>query len=187
LEVDQRGADLLLRERVCDLRTSSPTPLVDTRYPAAFLRAISGGTREARLVRRDDVVTYVQPKRWEAKGARLGDAASDPLPREPADPRVVDADRDGHPGLTVRIGGLVSGDLRVVSRGWTALRGELVAPGRIEGRVRWRTEQRILQSTNGLLSHQPNPTPHPDPDRSWFRMVRLPDGAGCDMAQRAEE
>lgn len=180
LDLHQEGPVLALSEHVCDLRTRSPTPFVSTHYPKAFLTALSGNRREARLeAAPEGGYRFVQPKAWDVKGVQLDDPEQDPLPEDGEDPRLEDPDADGHPGLTVRIKGIASGDIRVVSKGWTALEGRVESTERIEGRVAWRTEQRIVSTTNGLLSHQPKPEPHPDPERSWFRMVRVGSDTSC--------
>lgn len=176
VEVARSGQDLTLRETVCGLETSSPTPFVRTTYPRPFQRAVSGNVRKGRLEREGDRIWLKLPRAWTTKGADLG--RHDTLPDDPADPRLTDADGDGEPGLTVRIDGLVSGEVRVVTRGWTSARLR-VAPDRLEGPLTWSTKQRVLTVSNRLLFHQPTTAPHPDPKRSWFRMLRLPPGSTC--------
>lgn len=187
LEIEQKGPDLRMKERLCELETENPIPTVSTEYPAAFIRALSGATRQAHLERDDEGhLLFVQPRLWKVDGVKTVDVAALKLPTSSEDPSVLDPDSDGHPGLTVRVNGIVSGDVRVVSKGWTSLKAELSDPSRIQGEVRWHTEQRILETTNGLLDHQPNPSPHPDPKRSWFRMVRVEGSAGCEAARGAQ-
>lgn len=180
LDLDQQGPELEMTEEICALRTSSPTPVVHTKYPEAFLSALSGNSRRARLVRdAQGNVLFRQPKTWDAKGMRLDDVASEQLPERGTDPRVFDADGDGQPGLTVRVEGLVNGDVRVVTRGWTVLEGRVGSADRIDGLVRWDAEQQVLEATNPLLSSRPSTAPHPDGSRSWFRMVRVSSDTGC--------
>lgn len=181
LDLHQVGARLRLVEHICDLKTSSPTPLVSTKYPKAFVTALSGKKRWAQLVRdRDGGIRFRQPKMWSTQGLRLSNVVREKLPDDAQDPRVYDADGDGEPGLTVRVGGMVSGDVRVVSRGWTALNGRLDGAAQIEGRIRWQTEQRVVGATNGLLGNPPTTVQHPDPARSWFRMVRVSKKTTCE-------
>lgn len=182
VEIRQKGRELELTQTVCRLETSSPTPFVKTVYPPAFLRALSGSARRGRLERRGDATWLVLPRAWEVKGASL-DAVTAPLPESADDPRVVDGDGDGAPGLTVEIAGLVTGLVRVVTRGWTAGAGRVdpstSPPSEIAGRIRWWTDQRVVAVTHSLLAHRPKTEPHPDPRRSWFRLRRLPPGATC--------
>lgn len=192
LELHQVGSELDLGpERVCSLDTSDPTPFVSTEYPPAFLEAVDGGHRRARLERNENgMLRFVQPGSWKIDGAALA-APEEPLPRTLEDPRLRDPDRDGQPGLTIRVNGIASGDLYVVSRGWTELLGAFRSDGTIRGRVRWRTEQSVVGVTNGILDHQPNPSPHPDPNRSWFALVPVAHDTTCaallDRASRIEE
>lgn len=182
VEINQDGRDLELTQTVCRLNTSSPTPFVKTMYPAAFRRALSGSARRGRLEKRGPSTWLVLPRSWEVKGARL-QAVTAPLPEAADDPRVIDADGDGAPGLTVEVVGLVSGLVRVVTRGWTSGSGRLDPGGdrplEISGPIRWWSDQRVVAVTHHLLSHKPKTEPHPDPKRSWFRLRRLPPGATC--------
>ena len=179
IDVSQDKAQLRLSETMCELSTSSPTPLVRTVYPQAFLNALSGNIRRAQLIREENRTRFIQAQAWDAHGTRLTNISTDPLPTLEKDPRVIDEDEDGFPGLTVHITGLVGGKVRVVTKGWTALEGELISNNRIEGYVRWFTEQRILSATNSLLKSPPRTSPDKDPTQSWFRMIRPSSDTTC--------
>lgn len=188
LRVEQRGRTIRLTdERLCALSTSSPTPFVHTRYPKAFLTAMSGGSRMARLeTGTAGRVRMIQPRSTEVRGAKLG-GVDEPLPVEPEDPRVIDPDGDGHPGLTVRVEGLARGELHLVTRGWTRFDAELRADGTLSGPLAWSTEQQVLGVTHWMLKDPPASRPHPDPDRSWYGLVPLPTPLPCaQVAARAE-
>ncbi len=178
VRIKQSGEKLDLLETLCTLETSDPSPMVKTRYPDAFIAALSGNRRSARLKTGPDGFRFVQDKTWTVHGAEIlnqGDA----LPTDASDPRVRDDDGDGAPGLTVQVSGIVSGQLRVVTRGWTALDARVHEADRVQGRVQWGTEQRVLGVTHWLLDHQPRLRPHPDQDRSHFALVRLPEATTC--------
>lgn len=178
-DLERDGAKLQLTETVCSLRTSSPTPFVKTTYPPSFQRAVSGNVRRARVEEASGQRWFVLPRAWTAQGARLQDVARDPLPADANDDRLYDADGDGAPGLTVRVDGMVGGEIRVVTRGWTSARVPLRSADLIEGPLAWFTDQSVVDVTNRLLAHQPTTAPHPDTRRSWFRMIRLRAGATC--------
>ncbi|QDG54143.1 hypothetical protein FIV42_26395 [Persicimonas caeni] len=111
-------------------------------------------------------------------GANL-DAEADKLPRKKSDPRVIDGDKDGHPGMTVRVSGLIDGELYLLQKSWDRLWGKMLGDGRIVGRIKWRTEQVVLDSTSRLLGDPPESKPHPDPKQSYFRMKRVTAQTSC--------
>ena len=85
--------------------------------------------------------------------------------------------------MTIKVSGIVSGDIRVVQRSWTELESTSVSTDRIEGNVRFGNEQVILDATASMLKTPPNATP--EPSRSRFRLVRLAKGASCSDALAA--
>jgi hypothetical protein len=79
-------------------------------------------------------------------GARLDDPTNEPLPTDPSDPRVVDADGDGKPGVTVsvRVTDDLTGELYIIRREVFAYDAELVEPDLVSGTVTDRSEQVVL-------------------------------------------
>ena len=177
LRVRQQGANVVLDEEVCRLTTQAPTRLVSTTYPTAFLRAVSGNQRRGRLERDGKQIRYVEPKQAYWRGMRPGTDVSEALPIDATDPRIEDLDRDGKPGLTVKVGGLIDGEVFLVQRSWSELRGELRSNDRIEGRVAWSSEERIVGASRSLLTSSPKK--RPDDARSFFRMRRIPSAVTC--------
>jgi hypothetical protein len=181
LVITQDGATLSLREQVCSLDSESPLPMVRTEYPANFLRAVSGHPRTARLEALGDKGwAYREDRRVRVLGALLADPDKDPLPTARNDDRLRDPDRDRRPGVTVRVRGMVSGELFVVQRSASALAGALVGDARLEGRIAWSSEQTVVGATSELLRSSPPSRPHPDPARSFFVMQRIPAEVGCE-------
>lgn len=176
LDVEQQGGALTLREEVCGVESRDPTEMVRTRYPAAFAKALSGVQRSAHLEHGPQGLRWVEPKQASVRGASISEA--EPLPKLGTDPRVIDSDGDGQPGLTVEIDGMVSGSVFVVQKGWSALEGQLRAD-RAEGLIRWSSEQVVVGATHRLLQSAPASRPHPDPKKSFFRMRRVPTDATC--------
>lgn len=175
-KVVQRGDSLNLQNEACWARIEGPTSRVRTVIPPKMLDAIGPssrtGTVRGRVVRIDRAVDVV--------GAELPQPGRDPLPERPDHPWVIDEDRDGYPGVTVRMMGLMSGDIRVVQRTWNEMEGTLSRDGaRIGGLVKWRTEQSVLDATNRFLDSDPDSRPHPDPQRSRFSMVRVDPDTSC--------
>lgn len=190
VDIREQGAGLVLRETVCAIHIVSTEDSVTMRIPPAFQRAVSGRERPVKLEPTGRGWRYLQPTQTEVSGARLKNPQADKLPDDEDDPRVLDPDRDGHPGLTVQVRGLIDGDIYVVQRDTSELSGELSADQtRIRGTMRWRVQQAVLDATSVFLSGDPpDSKQHPDPRRSTFQMTRVAPGASCAalIAQRAQ-
>lgn len=174
LRVRQEGTRLVITEEVCELETVGSTKAIKTSYPPAFLRALSGLVREAEL-RRDSAWSYLEAGTLRTAGASV--EVNAPLPTQADDPRVLDSDGDGHPGLTVEISGLIEGQVYVVQRGRSQLQANLHATDRLEGPLKFSSEEQVIGASHELLTKKP-PT-RPDPDESFFRRRRVPANATC--------
>lgn len=182
LRVSQVGTQLTITEEVCGLETKGTTSAIRTVYPPAFRRALSGWERRAELSA-SGTWQYREQGNLRTTGARLADG--DALPTVADDPRVIDADHDGHPGLTVEISGLVEGQVYVVQRGRTNLQASLQTSDRLEGRLEWDSEEVVIGASHRYL--QSKPTTRPEFDRSFFRRRRVPTHASCEeiLARRS--
>jgi len=183
LLVDHSQKDGLWEARmeVCLLRIEAETTLVRTVIPDAFVAALEPFVRPVELaIQEDGLVRYVQPDLWQAWGADLPDPQFDSLPNSPEDPRVTDPDKDGRPGLTVRVTGLMTGELYVVQRRMNSLEGSLTDTGTVQGLHRSSMEQNVLGGDNpDLVDNDPETFPDPNPENSTFRMVKMPQIADC--------
>ncbi len=82
--------------------------------------------------------------------------------------------------MTVLLVGAINGEVYLVQRTWTELDGWATAPGRIEGRHPFFTDQiAIGAEPKTILTVMPQSFADPDPCRSRFEMVRIPDDADC--------
>ena len=114
-------------------------------------------------------------------GATLEDPATDPLPTDSEDPRVTDPDGDGHPGMTVEVEGLVSGQVYLVQRLVRGLRGEIDVDRRFTGTVTGTADQVVIGASNAILkTFTPRFEHNPDPERNTFVWVPVADDATCD-------
>jgi hypothetical protein len=88
----------------------------------------------------------------EVAGAVI-DPAVETLPTSATDPRVIDEDGDGHPGITVTLSGsLVSGSLYSAQEQTTSALAIAVAPDRVEGVLTFFSTQNVLGSNPASLS-----------------------------------
>ncbi|MBN1947958.1 MAG: hypothetical protein JW797_19985 [Bradymonadales bacterium] len=184
--IAQTGNDLTVSSEVCDLYVDSAVTLVETVFPQAFIDSLPVTERPATLARSGDNLFFDAPRFYQLRGVNLDNPETDPLPTDPQDERIYDQDEDGHPGLTVRIQGLVDGEVYVIQRAWSIYQGEVVSPGSIQGLVEWGDEQVVLGSDNPLLASPIESTPDPDPNHSYFHLVRIDSGMTCEqiVAQR---
>jgi hypothetical protein len=172
LAVTQTGDHLAVTWRVLDMDVDTGTWLARVRISRALVEALEvlerGGTVRGDRVELDWAESTI--------GAHVD--PGDPLPTDPADPRVRDPDGDGRPGVTIRFKGIATGAVHVIQRTRTLLRSDPVTdPDRITGRVEWTLEQAVLGATNPLLRLAPTVQPSDRPEESWFAMARVRDDA----------
>lgn len=183
LDIEQQGDSARVTSRVCRIEITG-SRAVRTEIPRAFVAALPVREHQLRIAASAGLPGLFGWEQTEVLGARLRDPLRDPLPTRPDDQRVVDQDGDGHPGMTVKVRGMVDGDIYLVQRGWSALATRVVTDDEISGTVAWRTEQSILDATSRLLKGGPPTAPDPSPARNWFRSLRIDPGAGCDEIAR---
>jgi hypothetical protein len=181
VDLDHRGQVLAGSGPICSVSIDGSSSLVRTELPRAFVASLPSTHIDARLSPKQMGLTLVQPPQALVVGARLAKPASDPLPRDANDVRVFDQDRDGKPGVTVRVRGIMSGDVFVIQRSSSSLRGHQT-PNGFSGQVQFSVEQHVLGATSPFL--RGNPKGAPNPKGSYFWLGKLPKGSGCADAVR---
>lgn len=175
VQVEQDGRHLKLRGRTQSLRVETTSSMVRTVIPEGFVECLGEVDRRGEVRRTARGWEVIFPKHWEVQGANLRNPEVEPLPTRADDPRVVDQDGDGNPGVTVRVEGVVSGELFVAQRGWDEWRAEIAGdeldPLEVAGPLLWDQEQKILGATNRILRKPLKSTPNFA--ESEFRMRRL--------------
>lgn len=180
-EVFESDSGLTVRNRYCSVE-QEPLGRVRTSLGPAFVAAMpvwesalaldeeAGGAGAVRIA-----------EHAMALGAELDDPGRDPLPRDADDPRVVDSDGDGHPGVTVDVDGLVSGQVFLAQRLVRGLRGTVGGDGRMTGTVTGTGEQEVIGASNGILrTFTPEFEHNPDPERNTFVWVPVPLDSTCE-------
>lgn len=181
LDVSQEGLILTAVESTCATTIDNGTSLVRTEIPVAFIESLAPSRWTASLTMTPLGVDFLRPWVTSVQGARLDDPANDPLPTQASDPRVIDQDGDGKPGLTVRISiaGLIEGEVYVVQRDRSRLAGVVVSADLVEGLVEWTSEQTILGASNPFLASGSAAWLDPVPEHSYFRAWRVSADATC--------
>ena len=181
LRLEQEGRNIELREEYCATDIESGTRMVSTSLSDAFLRSLGKTRRSALLERSDGGIRFVQPWTTDVRGARLENIESDPLPTKADDPRLVDQDGDGKPGVTARaeILNLVSAEVYAVQRVRYRLTGTVIGTDRIEGLIEWSDEHIVLGSSPSLPWTDAPGVPDPVPGHSRFISVRVDPDTDC--------
>jgi len=121
-------------------------------------------------------------------GIRLEHPAVDPLPTDPQDPRVVDDDGDGKPGVTVkiRVSDSLTGELYIARREIFAWQAVLENRNRLEGVVTDHSEQLVLGASDPIFTTSGGHwVQHPDLRKSPVILRRV--GSNWDCRRLAAE
>jgi len=181
-EMTQNGTELTGTEVMCSLEVDSLDGFTTTRVTPAFIASIPAEDRTGRITPNGTSgYDYQADEIYITRGVTLEDEVNDPLPTDPEDPRIGDWDEDGHPGVTLLINGLLSGQAYVIQRDHTQFDGAQVDANRIEGLITWGGEQIYLGSDPEAIANLASEAfPDPDPTKHTFQLIRIPDGAGCE-------
>ena len=121
-------------------------------------------------------------------GIRLDDPANESLPTDPDDPRIVDDDGDGKPGLTVsiRVTDDLTGELYIARREIFAYEAFLTEPDLLTGTVTDDSEQLVIGASDPIFAmSDANWLQHPDLAKSPIILKRV--GADWDCERLAAE
>lgn len=177
----QGGREVSSKGRVCSL-VLTPFAGNKTTYPDAAIAAIPEETGVVALGGEAAVgVSYTPQRQVQLLGWRArGDAATEALPTDPKDARVIDADGDQNPGVTLLLETLIGpGEAYVVNREVLTLEGKIEGKDRIAGTSRTEQAQGVLAAKPEVLKSDVKATPDPDVKKSPFVMVRVPQGSDC--------
>ncbi len=121
-------------------------------------------------------------------GIRLDDPANETLPTDPDDPRIVDDDGDGRPGITVsiRVGEDLAGELYIARREIFAYEAFLVEPDLLSGTVTDDSEQLVIGASDPIFAGSgADWVQYPDLSKSPIILARV--GADWDCDRLAAE
>lgn len=189
VDIAQDGLVLHGVESACFTTIDYGTPLVAMEIPEAFVRSMRAVAWTVTLESAAVGARFERPWVTSVNGAQLADPENDSLPTRPDDPRVVDQDGDGKPGLTARIVvmGLIGGEVYVVQRDRSRLVGTVVSPDAVDGLIEWTSEQSVLGASSSIFLGGAAARLDPNPERSYFRARRVDNAMDCaalrDVAQ----
>ncbi len=187
-DLDVVDGRLVEQETFCSADHRSDQP-ISVRFSDAATQAIRPVPVDAELSVEDGRARVVRPATPTGIGVDLADPVNDPLPTDPADPRVRDDDGDGRPGVTATIsaaGGAVTGELYLARREIFAYDLAEQSDGTLTGVVRDDSEQLVVGASNEVFRTPAQWDQHPDLTRSPIVLVRVGRDWDCDrlMAER---
>ena len=180
VEIEEIDGQLSASINVCQTLIQRPDDIVVTEIPNSFISSIP---TYYRTIFRDQDDVYFS-RLAELNGVRLSDAINEQLPNSANDPRVFDQDKDGFPGVTVFVSGLISGKIYLIQRTITQMKGTL-ENGRLSGEIDWSISESILGSDEEFLEMGAPLTPNPDQTLSQFELIRISEDEGCEEIIRA--
>jgi hypothetical protein len=175
VRIEQQGSSLLERREVCAIALS---PVLGTfvKVPAATRQSIQFIDLDRGFVTSTRVGGgYTSSTELSLWGVELDVPLTERLPTRADDERVVDADGDGHPGVSFDVG---DGECLRYSTQRQIIRyhGRLTSASQIDGGSVGMTEATVLGATATLCRLAP--TIEPNDEHSVFRMVRVDGVAG---------
>jgi hypothetical protein len=164
------------RHSTCDVVIDQSVPMVDMLVPAAAVQSLKPRAYGITMAPQSD-------GSW-SYGADLGRrdigfVSSGKMPTTADDAGVIDPDKDGEPGVTLRMklpfGGL---DVYVLQRDHAVLRGRVMSPDLAEGAIEVKAlEQQVLGTSPQLGEQKVSITPKRDAAK--FSLFRVDDDTTC--------
>lgn len=171
VKIEQDGLRLTETHEVCQLNS---TPLIglETVVPESVFTLANPHSFNSALYGPNIGDSYVSDPRVVLWGVQMDDPFEDDFPVEfdAEDPRAFDHDEDGHPGVTLKVGGDAC-DLYVAQRDLKSFTGTLQPDGSILGSAAALVEQRPLGATNIICATRY--VVRSNQKDSIFKMVRI--------------
>ncbi|MEZ5177581.1 MAG: hypothetical protein R2746_04665 [Acidimicrobiales bacterium] len=162
---------------------------VDVSISDAATQAIRPVATPVEVTEVDGALHLSRPATPTPIGIDLEDPANESLPTDPNDPRIVDADGDGHPGVTstVRVTDDFTGEIYLARREIFAYDLVQEDPDRLEGTITDRSEQLILGASDPAFLTPAQWVQVDDPDRNPVIWQRVDPSWDCDrLAQERD-
>lgn len=180
--IGRDGEGLNVTETNCHIDVVGKGPAVAS-IPDAFTRAIPVTTAPLRVWRESEGVPlqFAKDAVPTVVGALLENPDQDALPTVPTDPRVIDQDQDGKPGVTIKIdGSLIKGSIYLVQRLNYSWAGTVDAEMNLKGLIQDSGDQSILDASNPILKTKVPVVNDPDASKSDISFVRINGVYDCD-------
>ena len=162
---------------------------IDVSISDAATRAIKPVATPVEVTEVDGKLHVSRPATPTAIGIRMDDPAHEPLPTDPNDPRIFDADGDGNPGVTstVKVTDALQGEIYLARREVFAYEVTQVDPDRLTGSITDDSEQLIIGASNPVFLVAAQWKQVDDPALNPVIWQRVDAGWSCDrLAQERQ-
>lgn len=166
-DLDLVDGRLVATESFCFSEHRSDQP-IRVEMPDAATSAIRPVPVAVDLTVEDGRAQLFRPETPTGIGVHLANPADDPLPTDPADPRIADDDGDGRPGVTARVtvSPELAGEIYLARREIFAYDVDERSDGSLTGVVHDRSEQLVVGASNPAFLTRAAWTQHPDLTKS---------------------
>ena len=180
-EFSDNGSSLVLTNRFCFSEYITNLPFT-TKVNDEFTKAIIPEPVEVMLSEDDGRIKVYRPRTPTTLGVQLNDLVNEALPTKSNDPRLIDADKDGKPGVTVKIKlfGRVDGEIYITRKEVFEYNMELQNDGSFYGSVIDNSEQSTVGAKPFYLKSQRNPRQDPDSSKSFIMLQPVEKDFSCD-------
>lgn len=143
---------LVMVQRDCRITSTGVPPVSTVTIPDVVPQTTPNSTAPIKVCDSGGTITWQRDQATVLVGCKLNDPLNDPLPTSPTDPAVFDQDNDKKAGVTIQIGGFVTGDVYTVQRQrYTYTSTALPAAGAAAGATIDRSEQNTVDATDPQL------------------------------------
>jgi hypothetical protein len=185
-DLELRDGELWNVQRFCHADMANDQNIETTMSDAATSAIVPIDTK-VEVTLEDGKLRVVRPATPTGIGIEFEDPANDVLPTDPNDPRIVDSDGDGNPGVTahIKLNEEIEGDLFLARREIFAYDVTQESPDRLVGTITDSSEQLVIDATNPLFLTPAQWVQLDDPERNPVIWQRVADDMDC--AQLAAE
>ncbi len=179
-DLELRDGELWNVQRFCHADTANDQNIETTMSDAATSAIIPIDT-PVDVTLEDGKLRVVRPATPTPIGIDLADPANEPLPTDPNDPRIIDSDGDGNPGVTarIRLNDEIEGELFLARREIFAYDVTQESADRMVGTITDSSEQLVLGATNDLFLVPAQWEQIDDPERNPVIWQRVDDDMDC--------
>ena len=182
---------LMMVETYChmDMLTTSPLQLS---IPDAMVHAIIPEPAPVGLTKSDEGWEMLRPSIPVPVGIKLEDHNESILEVSPDDPRIFDADDDGHPGVSMQVSGRmygidIEGEVYLIRRESFEYVATAQEDGKFIGVVNDSSEQVVIGASRKMLNVQIDAYQDPDKSRSPFVLTPVSAAYDCERLLAEKE
>lgn len=175
--IEEKGKTFTVQETLCKVHMTSSTPLFRVGMRPEAPGFLSGSVYRGTWLKGTDGWSIETLPLQRIYGANL--SPKHPLPDSFPEDNWVDVDRDGLPGVTILLRGVVNAEVGAVQRDTIRFWGKPVNADRFEGNTDWTWERRMLSSTNENVRELPPEDHNPALRFRAFSLVRTTQNASC--------